>query len=90
MKRIGIFEAKTKFSSLCEAISKGGQPVVVEKRGLPMVMISPVPPSVEQEREDILIAWQEWNREHPESGTDDFPETWKIRSDRNAPPVEPA
>jgi antitoxin (DNA-binding transcriptional repressor) of toxin-antitoxin stability system len=90
MKKIGIFEAKTKFSSLCEAISKGGQPVVVEKRGRPMVIIGPVPPSEEQDREDILTAWEDWNRKHPEGDADEFPEVWKFRSDRTAPPTDPA
>jgi antitoxin (DNA-binding transcriptional repressor) of toxin-antitoxin stability system len=90
MRKIGIFEAKTKFSSLCEAISKGGQPVVVEKRDRPMVMIAPVPPTEEQTREDILTAWQQWNHEHPEGDTNDFPEVWKMRSDRIDPPTDPS
>ncbi len=55
-----------------------------------MVMIAPVPPTEEQTREDILTAWQQWNHEHPEGDTNDFPEVWKMRSDRIDPPTDPS
>ena len=89
MKKIGIFEAKNRFSSLCESISKGGRPVLVEKRGRPMVVISPAPPSAGQEREDILTAWRDWRKAHPDEGAGDYPEVWTMRSDRAAAPVDP-
>jgi prevent-host-death family protein len=44
MKYIGIFEAKTKLSELCETVAKTGESVTVTKRGKPLVQIRPVEP----------------------------------------------
>ena len=41
MKRIGIFEAKTKLSEVCEAVAASGEPLTVTKRGKPLVRIEP-------------------------------------------------
>jgi hypothetical protein len=51
-------------------------------------MISPVPASEWQEREDILTAWRDWGRAHPEEEEGNFPEVWTMRSDRAAPPTD--
>lgn len=42
MKTIGLFEAKTKLSEICEQVSKSGQAVVVTRRGKPLVRIDPI------------------------------------------------
>jgi antitoxin (DNA-binding transcriptional repressor) of toxin-antitoxin stability system len=81
---IGIFEAKTRFSQLCDQVNSTGQPLVVERRGKALVMISPVPSSDRQESEDILAAWQRWTSEHPEED-DDFPEVSSLRSNKGVP-----
>lgn len=41
MRTIGLFEAKTKFSELCEGVAERGEPVVVTRRGKPLVRIEP-------------------------------------------------
>jgi prevent-host-death family protein len=40
---IGLFEAKTKFSDICERVAAKGVAVVVTRRGKPLVTIEPIP-----------------------------------------------
>jgi prevent-host-death family protein len=42
MDTIGLFEAKTKFSEICERVAAKGEAVVVTRRGKPLVKIEPV------------------------------------------------
>lgn len=42
MKILGVFEAKTKFSEVCDDVARTGQSVLVTKRGHPLVRIDPV------------------------------------------------
>ncbi|MDB6020361.1 MAG: Antitoxin, partial [Pedosphaera sp.] len=41
MNAIGLFEAKTKFSEICERVAAGGEAIVVTRRGKPLVRIEP-------------------------------------------------
>ncbi len=41
MKTIGLFEAKNRFSEVCDTVSRG-EPILVTKRGKPLVRILPV------------------------------------------------
>ena len=43
MKAIGLFEAKTKFSEICEQVAAQGVTVLVTRRGKPLVTIAPIP-----------------------------------------------
>ncbi len=43
MNAIGLFEAKTKFSEICERVAAKGVAVVVTRRGRPLVTIEPIP-----------------------------------------------
>ena len=43
MNAIGLFEAKTKFSEICERVAAKGVAVVVTRRGKPLVKIAPIP-----------------------------------------------
>ena len=43
MHAIGLFEAKTKFSEICERVAAQGVAVVVTRRGKPLVKIEPIP-----------------------------------------------
>ncbi len=45
MKSVGLFEAKTKLSEICSQVAAGGGPVVVTRRGKPLVRIEPIPAS---------------------------------------------
>lgn len=42
MKILGVFEAKTKFSEVCDEVFRTGRSVLVTKRGHPLVRIDPV------------------------------------------------
>jgi len=42
METIGIFEVKAKISQICERVKQTGEPVLVTKRGVPLVRIDPV------------------------------------------------
>jgi prevent-host-death family protein len=43
MQAIGLSEAKTKFSEICERVAARGAAVVVTRRGKPLVTIEPIP-----------------------------------------------
>ena len=77
MKTIGIFEAKTHFPSLCQEVARSQSPILVQKRGQPLVIISPVNPKMGQVREDIYEAWKGWKGKED---TADFLEVWKERT----------
>lgn len=42
MKRLGIFEIKTKLSQVCEEVAQTGESVLVTRRGKPLVRIDPL------------------------------------------------
>lgn len=42
MKNIGLFEAKTRLSEICDEVMKQKQPVLITKRGKPIVRIDPI------------------------------------------------
>ncbi len=42
MKVIGLFEAKTKFSQVCDEVAAKGEALVVTRRGKPLVRIEPI------------------------------------------------
>ena len=46
MKSIGLFEAKTRFSEICDEVAGTHQPVTVTKRGRPLVCIQPIESAV--------------------------------------------
>jgi prevent-host-death family protein len=87
MNTVGIFEAKTKFTSLCEDVVKSGLPVMVSKRGRPIVLVTPVPAELQTDRPDILNAWQKWHS-HAKNPQDEFPEVWKLRSRAKPSPLD--
>lgn len=87
MKSVGIFEAKTHFTSLCEEVVRTGEATMVSKRGKPLVMVVPVSDQADEVREDILAAWMEWEENHPEAGEEtDFPD---VRTMRGQPKPNP-
>jgi antitoxin (DNA-binding transcriptional repressor) of toxin-antitoxin stability system len=86
MRRIGIFEAKTKFTALCEEVVRTGEATMVSKRGKPMVLVTPVPPSLASPREDIVSACRRWERDRG-AGEGDFPEVWELRGEPKPDPL---
>lgn len=55
---IGLFEAKTRLSEICEAVATTHEPVTVTKRGRPFVRIDPIEEAVLtiRERRDAYMA----------------------------------
>ena len=51
MKTIGIFEAKTRLSEVCDLVAQTHEPVTVTKRGKPLVRIDPLDSDVMTIRE---------------------------------------
>ncbi len=51
MKSVGIFEAKTRLSEICEEVARTGKSVMVTRRGKPLVRIDPV-------AEDRFSVWE--------------------------------
>jgi prevent-host-death family protein len=89
MKTVGIFEAKTHFTALCEEVSRTGQPTVVSKRGRPIVVVSPVSPVDNNGREGILSDWQNWEKIHPPGDEgQDFPDVSQLRGNPKPNPLE--
>lgn len=85
---IGIFEAKTRFSQLCDQVNSTGQALLVERRGKALVMIAPLPTSHRKDaNEDILTAWRRWTDEHPEEAEADFPDLSSLRLNKGVPPL---
>jgi antitoxin (DNA-binding transcriptional repressor) of toxin-antitoxin stability system len=86
VKSVGIFEAKTKFTSLCEEVLRTGRAIVVSKRGQPMVQVAPLPVGDQGERPDVLTAWQQWTDDHGEESAE-FPDVWELRGKAKRNPL---
>jgi prevent-host-death family protein len=86
VKTIGIFEAKTHFAALCESVAGSRTPVLVSKRGRPLVVIEPVREELVGVRPDIHTAWRTWKSGHPEV-PGDFPEVWRRRGSSKGNPL---
>ena len=58
MKTIGIFEAKTRLSEICEEVARTHTPVTVTRRGNPLVRIDPLDekPMTIRERRAVYAA----------------------------------
>ena len=74
MKTIGIFEAKTKLTEVCEEVSRTHQPVTVTRRGKPLVRIDPIeetPLTIRERRAAYMADYGK--REKPDSKDFDVP-----------------
>lgn len=87
MEEIGIFEAKTRFPGLCDQVVRSGTPIMVRRRGKPLVVVSPANMPAGDDG-GILERWKAWESTHVESGESDFPEVWKNRHDKTRGPLE--
>jgi prevent-host-death family protein len=66
MKTVGIFEAKTKLSELCDEVARSGRSVVVTRRGKPLVRIDPIRPdstSVWEDRVEYIAREGRWKED---------------------------
>ncbi|MBN2443155.1 MAG: type II toxin-antitoxin system prevent-host-death family antitoxin [Spirochaetales bacterium] len=74
METIGIFEAKTRFSELCDKVFKSKEPILITKRGVPLVKIDPVAYESNQ-KSGIWMAREGFIRKYGDLGEDlDLPE----------------
>ncbi len=69
MKSIGIFEAKTKLSEVCEEVARTGRPTEIRRRGEPLVRIVPLA-GKDESRSEIWERVSEWEAAHPKAGDD--------------------
>ena len=86
MKEVGIFEAKTKLTRLTDYVARTGNPVLIRKRGRPLVVLSRPDSVGSGEKKDILADWEAWENEHPHAG-EEFPEVWKLREGSKKNPL---
>lgn len=86
MKTVGIFAAKTHFPALCEQVASSRTPIMVSKRGRPLVVIEPVREELISARPDIHSAWQTWKADNPEV-PGDFPDVWNQRGSAKDNPL---
>lgn len=70
MRDVGIFEAKTKLSELCEVVHRTGESILVTRRGKPFVRIVPL----ERSGDSVSAVWEARERLDSEYGMDDIPE----------------
>ena len=62
MKTVGLFEAKTKLSELCEEVARTRQPVTVTRRGKPLMRIEPEAATaltIRERRADYVVRHKE-------------------------------
>lgn len=85
---MGIFEAKSRFTALCDEVVRTGEPTLVSKRGRPLVMVTPVPAETCAAREDILAAWTSWEKARAgDLDEADFPDVVVLRSEPQPNPL---
>ena len=63
MMAIGLFEAKTRLSEICERVATGKLPVIVTRRGKPLVRIEPVEPGTAR-RKSVWDRRVDYERKH--------------------------
>ena len=63
MTTIGLFEAKTKLSELCEQVARRRQAVVITRRGRPLVRIEPLGPGKGM-RSSVWDSRDAWVKKH--------------------------
>ena len=89
MKSVGIFEAKTHLTGLCEEVNRKGKPIMVSRRGKPLVVIGPVPETFGQKQKPIYEAWVSWGETHGEDReAPEFPDLAAMRDSKSESPLE--
>lgn len=73
MKTMGLFEAKNRFSGVCDEVAKSGEPLVVTRRGKPLVRIVRV--------DEVLDATSVWDSVEESVGRyGPLPDDWELPS----------
>lgn len=76
-------------TAICSEVVRTGQPVLVQRRGKPLVLISVPPVEWVNPLPDIHTAWAAWEKQHgsAEENDGDFPEVWNMRKDQARNPL---
>lgn len=67
MKSVGLFEARTKLTEICEDVARTGEGVTITRRGRALVRILPA----EDRSESIFERWQAYRAAHPDETVDE-------------------
>lgn len=78
MKGVGMFEAKTKLSEICDEVHRTGESVLVTRRGKPYVRIVPL----ESSEGDGSSIWEARERFELEYGLGDVPDFPAVHRER--------
>jgi prevent-host-death family protein len=92
-KTIGIFEAKTRFSELCEQVAKTGKEIVVTRRGKNVVRILPAVADAGQDpvaAAGVLDRLRENETLYGKASRmkQDFPDVWQTRVSKADSPLD--
>lgn len=92
-KTIGIFEAKTRFSELCEQVAKTGKEIVVTRRGKSVVRILPAVADAGQDpvaAAGVLDRLRENETLYGKASRmkQDFPDVWLTRVSKADSPLD--
>ena len=83
MKTIGIFEAQTKLSEVCEEVARTGCATEICRRGKPLVRIVPLPDETSAKSE-VWELVSDWESTHPATEErEEFERPPQISSDRD-------
>lgn len=80
MKTVGIFEAKTRLSEICEVVAETHEPVTVTRRGKPLVRIDPIETDAMTVRER-RAAYDATHGRHETADGEDFEAPARDRSE---------
>ena len=92
-KSIGIFEAKTRFSELCEQVARTGKEIVVTRRGKRMVRIAPVTEDPRQDGAAPAGVMDRLKQNESLYGKasrmkQEFPDVWTTRVSKSDSPLD--
>lgn len=80
MRTVGIFEAKTKLAEICRQVMTLNEPVIITKRGTPLVRIDPI---VQTSQKSSI--WHNAEDFHNKQSTDKFELPARTASPKRAP-----
>lgn len=63
MTMVGIIQAKTQFSKLCERVAKRREPIVITRRGRPLVRLEPISAG-NGKKSSVWSARAAWDAKH--------------------------
>ena len=88
MKKIGLFDAKTRLSELCREVNEEGARYIIERRGQPIAELVPIQTEMSAKR-SILEDLAAFEAAHPAPNEEpDFPKVWETRSAPNPSPLD--